>query len=136
MSSMKTPRPSLKYPFATKRDIVRRLDDPKGEETFVRQAMEILHRRFVDRDLLEPPAGWMVSHRQAGESLYQALSSPECADADVARAATLVKHYARQVAKVLRDEEVARDPRLGLAAAIFGVRASHDVDEGTDPYAE
>ena len=47
-------KPWMAYPFVTRRQVLERLDrDP----TFVREILELLHRRYVDRDVLEPPGG-------------------------------------------------------------------------------
>lgn len=134
---MNSTGPSAAYPFVTKRQVLDRLDrDP----AFVREAIEILHRRFVDRDVLPPPAGWMSSHRKLGEELHARLAAADCTAADVVCAAALAKRYAKQITRVLRDNQLARDPRLGLAAAVFGVRRADDVvdvlDDGADPYTD
>lgn len=123
------------YPFVTRRQILVRLDrDP----AFVCECITILHRRFVDRDLLTPPAGWMSSQRKAGEELFARLSGDAATAADIAAAAKLAKRYANQLCKVFRDEQLARDPHLATAAAVFGVRAPVDDDRdlGDDPYAD
>lgn len=123
------------YPFVTRRQIIERLDtDP----AFVRECVSILHRRFVDRDILSPPAGWMVSHRKAGEDVYTKLSSDTANAGDVTVAAKLAKRYAKQLCKVFRDEQLAENPQLAGAAAVFGVRPAvdDDRDNGDDPYAE
>lgn len=130
---MKTARSPMTYPFVSRREVADRLDrDP----AFVRECVAILHRRFVDRDILPPPAGWMVSHRKAGEELHARLASDAATAGDVVAAAKIAKSYAKQLSKVFRDEQLARDPSLGLAAAVFGVRPPLE-DEGRsdDPYA-
>lgn len=123
----------MPYPFVTHRQVIERLErDPE----FVRECVGILHRRYVDRDILQPPAGWMASHRKLGEELYARITSAECTDEEIARAAVLLKRYAKQIAKILRDEQIARDPRLGLAAAVYGVRPSDAVYDVEDPFAD
>ncbi len=132
---MNSTGPSAAYPFVTKRQVLDRLD---RDSAFVREAIEILHRRFVDRDVLPPPAGWMASHRTLGEELHARLAAADCTAADVACAAAIAKRYAKQITKVLRDDQLARGPRLGRAAAVFGVRRADDevdlLDDGADPY--
>jgi hypothetical protein len=130
---MTSAKPSVGYPFVTKRQVIERLGrDP----SFVRECIEILHRRYLERDRVNSPAGWMSSHRKLGEELHARLTATDCSDADIARAAALAKRYAKQLTKVLRDEQIARDPRLGLAAAVFGVRPADEADDGDDPYAD
>lgn len=124
------------YPFTTRRAVLERLDrDP----AFVRTCVEILHRRYLDRALLPPPAGWMSSHKKAGEGIHARLASDAFTAADIVTAAKIAKRYAKQLAKVFRDEQLARDPGLAVAAAVFGVRRTDDQDlddGGDDPYAE
>ena len=130
---MKDVRPSMGYPFVTRRQVLERLDrDP----AFVRECIQILHRRYADRDRLPPPAGWMASHRKLGEEIFVRLASADCTPADVARGATLAKRYAKQLTRILRDERIARRPGLALAAAVFGVRPSEELDDVDDPYVE
>jgi hypothetical protein len=130
---MKAARSNMAYPFVTRRQVVERLD---LDAEFVMECIGLLHRRYQDRAALVPPAGWMASHIKLGEQLFTKLSSPACMPADVAQGATLAKRYAKQIASVLRDDQIARQPGLGLAAAVFGVRRTDALDHGDDPYAE
>jgi len=123
------------YPFVTRRQVLERLDrDPE----FVRACVAILHRRYLDRAILSPPAGWMSSHKKAGEGIHAKLASDASTAADIVTAAKIAKRYAKQLAKVFRDEQLAHEPGLAVAAAVFGVRRSddEDLDDGDDPYAE
>jgi hypothetical protein len=87
------------YPFVTRRQVLERLDrDP----AFVRSCVEILHRRYLERALLPPPAGWMSSHKKAGEGIYAKLASDASTAADIVTAAKIAKRYAKQLAKVFR----------------------------------
>jgi hypothetical protein len=121
------------YPFVSKRDVARKLDADAG---FVRFAIELLHRRFVERDRIAPPAGWMASDRKRGEEIYERLSSTNATAADIAAAVELAKCYARQIASHLRSEAIASDPRLAGAATVFGVRVPDQLLErwDDDPY--
>lgn len=120
------------YPFLSKRDVVRKLDDA----SFVRFAIDLLHRRFVDRDILSPPAGWMASDRKRGEEIHARLAGPDATAADLMAAAGLAKRYSRQIATHLRIEAISRDPRLVGAAAVFGVRVPDELMDRLDdePY--
>lgn len=132
---MSPERASMAYPFITRRQVAERLDrDPE----FVRECIGILHRRFVDRDILPPPAGWMSSHRKLGEAIAARLVSPDFTAGDIATAAKLAKRYGKQLCKVFRDEQLAQEPGLAVAAAIFGVARvdREDADAGDDPYAD
>lgn len=122
---MKHEREPMKYPFVTRRDVIARLS---SDPAFVRECIGVLHRRFLERETLKPPAGWMSSHVKTGEDLYLRLMARNCRDADVARARELVTRYAKQLARVLRDEQIARDPQLALVATVFGITSSRDVD--------
>jgi hypothetical protein len=129
---MKKPRPSLAYPFVTRRQVVARLGrDPE----FAGACLAILHRRFVDRDILPPPAGWMASDVKRAEELYSRLDAGEASPSDLALATKLAQRYARQIASHFRDDELARNPSLKPLAAIYGLRPTvedADIDDGVD----
>jgi hypothetical protein len=125
---MKAARPSSTYPFVTRRQVVERL---VRQPAFVHECITIIHRRYVDRDILPPPAGWMASHRKLGEELYAQL--PNLNPSLTGVATNLTKRYAKQLAKVFRDEQLALDPKLRALAAIYGVQApEHDDADDVD----
>jgi hypothetical protein len=128
----------MTYPFVTRRQIIARLGrDPE----FARTCLTILHRRFVDRDILSPPAGWMASDVKRAEKLYKQVSAGDASAANLALATTLVQKYARQLARHFRDEELSRNPALKPLAAVYGIRPTvedEEVDDGPDedPFAD
>jgi hypothetical protein len=107
------------YPFLSRRQIRERI---ASEPAFVVQCFAILKERYERRAALTgESAGWMASHASRATTLAMKLVVGNATEKERAEAALLVAHYSKQLARVLRDREIAARPEVMAHAAVFGV---------------
>lgn len=101
------------YPFTTRNQVIGRIASEPG---FVIECVRLVDER----------RGWMASHRPRATHLVARLAKGDPSVEDLAEAVALVTPYARTIARVLRDRQIAEGhPELFARAAVFGlVRSS------------
>jgi len=106
------------YPFATRREILAKIATDRG---FVAECMATLQARYEARGAGTSSMGWMASHASKAIALAAKVGAGEASDKEMAEAAKLAARYSKQLARALRDRDLAARPELGAQAAIFGV---------------
>jgi len=107
------------YPFMTRRQILARIE---ADPAFAVECVTIVQERHERRGVgTGESMGWMASHAAKATKLGAKLASGEATDKERVEAAQLVKSYAKQLARVFRDRELAARPDLAAQAAVFGV---------------
>lgn len=96
------------YPFITRNEVATRI---ASEPAFAVEAVRLIDERH----------GWMASHRPRASRLVARLAAGAPTAEDVAEAIALTMPYARTIARVLREKEMAERPELMGVAAVFGV---------------
>lgn len=102
---------SVRYPFTSRREVAERLS---RDAEFVRHWVRVLCERTVKKC-----GGFMASHVVRARQLLPLLEG--FVDDELLRQTVWLKAYARQIAKVMREEALRADPGLLAAGAVFGV---------------
>lgn len=97
------------YPFVSRRDVAQRI---ASEPSFAAECIRAL----------DAGSKWMASHRSRAAKLVARLATDSPSAEDLAEAAALAAPYARTLARILRERQIASgDPDLLAKAAVFGV---------------
>jgi hypothetical protein len=109
------------YPFLSRRQILQRID---ADPLFAVECVAILQERHErrTRGASTGSIGWMASHTARAVKLAAKLASGEATEKDRAEARQLARRYTKQLARVLRERELASRPELVAQAAVFGIR--------------
>lgn len=98
------------FPFqATRRFVLSKIESQ--DSAFVISAIGLIDER----------RGWMASHKVRAGRLVAKISAGDLSPEDLAEAAALMKPYARTLARVLREKEMAERPELMSVASVFGM---------------
>jgi hypothetical protein len=118
-------RTSNGYPFATKREIVERLD---VDADFRHEALLVLYTRQTEDEVVEKDTkyknkrGFMSSHAVHGTRIAELILGGEFVGyEDEDRISKIVVRYGKQLAAHFRATKLAANPELGEQAAKFGV---------------
>ncbi len=128
------------YPFTTRRQVLERI---ASDPTFVVECVAILEDRYQRRASGPGESmGWMASHAAKASGLAAKIAAGEATEKERAEAAKLALRYAKQLARVFRDRDLAARPELDAQAAVFGlappgspVRTATDHPAATSPTA-
>lgn len=110
-----------KYPFQSKAEIRRRLDN---EAAFVVECLALMQARHELRTSgakVDGPCGWMSSQTSKAVALSKKGAAGRLTAHETVEAAKLLQGYAKQIAAALRERALAADPSLADAARVFGV---------------
>ena len=101
----------MTYPLVSRRQVVEQLG---SDAAFVRRCVRLLHERTVAKT-----GGFMASHLRRAARLVALLN--EFTDAALLEEACWMTAYARTLARIFREEQLATNPGLASQAAVFGV---------------
>jgi hypothetical protein len=96
------------------------------DRAFAAECIAILQARHEARGAGTSSMGWMASHASKAVVLAAKVATGEASDKEMADATKLAARYSKQLARALRDRDLAARPELGAQAAVFGVGAGGD----------